>query len=81
MLSDKNRIEKLEKHIEKLLEAKEKTERDDAIKAGIERFLKDQEKSSLRYAKDVFKAAVIVAAFYTGGGKLLETPFMQEWIK
>ncbi len=66
MLSDKARIEKLEREMKELIEINEKAERRLEIKAEVERFVADQDKSVFKYTKKVFIAAAILAGIATG---------------
>ena len=77
MLSDKERIAKLEKQVDALTEISEREEREAEIKEEVAKFIKEQEKGAFSYSKDAFKAVVILAAMYAGGSKALDVP----WIK
>ena len=81
MLSDKERIKRLEEKTDALTEAKNKLERQMEIRTEIERFVGEQEKGIFKYTKDVFKVSVILLAFYTGGNKALEAQWIQDLLK
>lgn len=81
MLSDKDRLTKLEKKTDELIEAKDKFERQLEIQNEIDKFIKKQEKGLLKYALDIFKLLVILAIAYTGSHKALDSPWMQKTLK
>jgi hypothetical protein len=81
MLNEKERLAKLEKQVEELIEINEREELRVEIKEGVEKFINEQEKGLFKYSKDVFKGAVILSAFYAGGNKVLEIPWIQEFFK
>jgi hypothetical protein len=81
MSKESERIEQLEKQVSELLEAKEKIDRQIEIKEEIDKFKREQEKGFFKYALDIFKLAVILAAIYTGGNKAIDHPFIEKLIK
>lgn len=81
MPSDKERLAKLEKQVDALTEISEREEREAENRADFNKFSKEQEKSTFKYALDIFKAAVVLAAILAGGSKTIDLPWVQALMK